>query len=104
MIVTYELQRPLRKEELRSLGQFANTYGLQRFHLDAEGRHLQFEYDASRLKETVVEAVLRAAKIAVIRKVTAAAPLAPPPVTAATSAPPPSVSTKTPLRPPPVAA
>jgi hypothetical protein len=78
MVVTYELQRPLRTEQLRALGEFANTYGLQRFHLSADGRHLQFEYDASRLKETVVENVLRAAKIAVTRKVLAAPPAVPP--------------------------
>jgi hypothetical protein len=72
MVVTYELQRPLRTEQLRSLGEFANTYGLQRFRLDADGKHVQFEYDASRLTESVVENVLRAAKIAVIRKLEAA--------------------------------
>jgi hypothetical protein len=103
MIVTYELQRPLRNEELRSLGEFANTYGLQRFHLDTDGHYLQFEYDASRLKETVVENVLRAAKIAVIRKVTGAAPLAPPPVAAVTAVPPPSITATTPPVPPPLA-
>jgi hypothetical protein len=93
MIVTYELQRPLRTEQLHSLGEFANTYGLQRFHLDADGRHLQFEYDASRLKESVVVNVLRAAKIAVIRKVEAPPPVAPPPVALSVAQPPPAVLT-----------
>jgi hypothetical protein len=82
MVVTYELQRPLRNEQLRALGEFANTYGLQRFDLDADGRHLRFEYDASRLKESVVENILRAAKIAVVRKLepapsSALSPIAP---------------------------
>jgi hypothetical protein len=105
MVVTYELQRPLRNEQLRSLGEFANTYGLQRFHLDADGRHLRFEYDASRLKESVVESVLRAAKIAIIRKVTGAAPIAPPPVPATTpAAPPPSIGAATPPAVPPPSA
>jgi hypothetical protein len=105
MVVTYELQRPLRNEQLRSLGEFANTYGLQRFHLDADGGHLHFEYDASRLTESVVENVLRAAKIAVIRKVTGATPIASPPVAASTpAAPPPSIGAVTPPAVPPPSA
>jgi hypothetical protein len=69
MEVTYELQAPLRLEQLKALGQFANTYGLQKFHLDDERNLLRFEYDASRLQETVVEHVLRQAKIPVLRRV-----------------------------------
>jgi hypothetical protein len=80
MTVTYELQRPLATAQLRALGQFANTYGLHRFHLDENRRLLTFEYDASRLKESVVENVLRNAKIAVIRKVEAVPPPAAAPV------------------------
>jgi len=67
--VTYELQRPLDAEQLRALGGFANTYGLRRFRLDTDKRRLTFEYDASRLKETVVEQVLRQAKIPVSRRI-----------------------------------
>jgi len=70
--VTYELQRPLDAEQLRALGGFANTYGLRRFHVDAEKRQLTFEYDASRLKEVEVKQVLRQAKIPVVRRVDAA--------------------------------
>jgi hypothetical protein len=66
MIVTYELQSPLHAAQLRALGEFANTYGLHRFRLD--GRHLQFEYDASRLRESVVENILRRARIPVVGK------------------------------------
>jgi hypothetical protein len=69
---TYELQTPLTTEQLVSLGEFSNTYGLRRFRVDEAKNHLSFEYDASRLKETQVIHVLRQAKIAVIRKVTAA--------------------------------
>jgi hypothetical protein len=69
MQVTYELQEPLTREQLRTLGEFANTYGLQRFRLDEKTNRLNFEYDASRLKETVVEQVLRQAKIPVLRRV-----------------------------------
>ncbi len=36
MTVTYELQDRLKPEQYRALGQFANTYGLQRFRFDEE--------------------------------------------------------------------
>jgi hypothetical protein len=67
--VTYELQSPLSQEQLRRLGEFANTYGLRRFHVDESKKQLSFEYDASRLRETHVEHVLAQARIAVNRKV-----------------------------------
>jgi len=69
MTVTYELQSGLKPEQFRALGQFANTYGLQKFRFDEKTKHLHFDYDASRLRETVVEHVLRAAKIPVLRRV-----------------------------------
>ncbi len=65
---TYELQKPLAEEQLRALGTFANTYGLRRFRID-DKNHLSFEYDASRLRDTEVEHVLRHLNIAVTRKV-----------------------------------
>ena len=71
MQVTYELQSVLKPEQLRALGEFANTYGLQRFRLDEQRNLLHFEYDASRLRETVVENVLRQARIPVLRRVEA---------------------------------
>jgi hypothetical protein len=67
--VTYELQSPLSQEQLRKLGEFANTYGLRRFHVDESKKQLSFEYDASRLRETQVEHALAQARIAVNRKV-----------------------------------
>ena len=48
---------------------FANTYGLQRFHVDEQSNLLHFDYDASRLRENVVEHVLREARIPVLRRV-----------------------------------
>jgi len=69
MTVTYELQKPLTTEQYRALGNFANTYGLQRFRFDEKTNYLHFDYDASRLTETVVEHVLRAAQIPVLRPV-----------------------------------
>ena len=67
--VTYELQSPLTQDQLRHLGEFANTYGLRRFHVDEAKKQLSFEYDASRLRETQVAHVLGQARIAVSRKV-----------------------------------
>ena len=64
----YELQSPLNEEQLRSLGTFANTYGLRRFRIN-DKNHLSFEYDASRLRNTEVEHVLRQSRITVLRKV-----------------------------------
>jgi hypothetical protein len=67
--ISYELQSPLTEEQLRHLGEFANTYGLRSFHLDETKKLLSFEYDASRLRETQVAHALGQAKIAVARKV-----------------------------------
>ena len=69
MEVTYELQSRLLPEQMRALGNFANTYGLRRFRVDENTNRLSFEYDASRLKETEVEHVLRQAMIPVLRRV-----------------------------------
>ncbi|HUJ33171.1 MAG TPA: hypothetical protein VLY23_17960 [Candidatus Acidoferrum sp.] len=71
MTVTYELQSALKPEHFRALGQFANTYGLQTFRFDPKTNHLHFDYDASRLRESVVEHVLREARIPVLRRVAA---------------------------------
>jgi hypothetical protein len=67
--ITYELRSPLTEEQLRQLGQFANTYGLRSFRVNAATNQLSFEYDASRLRETQVAHVLGQARIAVARKV-----------------------------------
>jgi hypothetical protein len=69
MTVAYELQHALRPDDFRALGKFANTYGLQKFHFDEASNRLSFEYDASRLRESVVEHVLRSAQIPVLRRV-----------------------------------
>jgi hypothetical protein len=71
MTVTYELQSKLKPEQFRALGQFANTYGLQKFRFDEKTNRLQFDYDASRLRETVVEHLLRQARIPVLHRVAA---------------------------------
>ena len=69
MEITYELQSRLTPEQLRALGNFANTYGLRRFRVDEKNNRLSFEYDASRLRETEVAHVLREARIPVLRRV-----------------------------------
>src|ERR1700687_444809 len=69
MEITYELQSPLKPDQLRALGSFANTYGLRRFRVDEKNNRLSFEYDASRLRETEVAHVLREARIPVLRRV-----------------------------------
>ena len=67
--ITYELQSPLTQEQLRLLGEFSNTYGLRRFRFDEAKKHLSFEYDASRLRDTQIAHVLGRATIAVARRV-----------------------------------
>jgi hypothetical protein len=69
MTATYELQRALKPQQFRELGRFANTYGLQSFSFDEKTNYLHFEYDASRLRDSVVEHVLREARIPVLRRV-----------------------------------
>jgi hypothetical protein len=71
--VTYELEKPLSPGDLRRLGDFANTYGLRRFEVAEAGRRLRFEYDASRLRETQVEQLLRSEGIAVKQRLDPAA-------------------------------
>lgn len=72
MTVTYELQDRLQPEHFRALGKFANTYGIHKFHFDEKTNRLIVEYDASRLRETVVEHVLREARIPVVQRVAVA--------------------------------
>src|SRR5579863_1226036 len=68
MTVTYELQELLKPEQFRALGAFSNTYGLKGFRHDEKTNYLHIDYDASRLRESVVEHVLRQARIPVLRK------------------------------------
>ena len=68
MTMTFELQDRLKPEHFRALGEFANTYGIHKFRYDVESNQLSVDYDASRLRETVVEHVLRQARIPVMRK------------------------------------
>ncbi len=69
MTATYELQKPLSAAQFRTLGEFSNTYGLHKFRYDEKTNRLHFDYDASRLRNTVVEHVLRQSRIPVLRRV-----------------------------------
>jgi hypothetical protein len=66
--IRYALTSPLTNDQLRLLGEFANTYGLRKFQLNDAKTELSFEYDASRLRETQVAHVLGQAKIAVSKR------------------------------------
>ncbi len=66
--ITLELGSPLSYEQLQRLGEFANLYGLRRFHVDDSSRRLTFEYDASRLLETQVFHALGQAGISIKQK------------------------------------
>jgi len=68
MTATYELQERLKPEHFRALGEFSNTYGLQKFRYNEKKNLLHFDYDASRLTDNVVESVLRQARIPVLRR------------------------------------
>ncbi len=68
MTMTFELQDRLKPAHFRALGEFANTYGIHKFHYDEKLNHLSVDYDASRLRESVVEHVLRQARIPVLRR------------------------------------
>ena len=63
--VTYQLQLPLRAEQLNALGRLANLYGLRRFRVDQERNQISLEYDGSRLKEIQLADALRGIKIPV---------------------------------------
>ena len=52
--VTYDLSAPLKPEQLRALGLFANTYGLRRIRVNEQTNQICVEYDGSRLTETEV--------------------------------------------------
>ena len=68
MTATYELQERLKPEHFSALGEFSNTYGLQKFRYDEKKNLLHFDYDASRLTDNVVESILRQARIPVLRR------------------------------------
>lgn len=69
MEVNYDLSAPLRPEQLRALGLFANTYGLRRIRVNEQSNQICVEYDGSRLTETEVAHMLGKARILASRRV-----------------------------------
>jgi hypothetical protein len=67
--IRFRLQSELTLDQMRGLSAFANTYGLRRFSIVENGHVLEFEFDASRLRPTQVEHVLRMANIPVLERV-----------------------------------
>jgi hypothetical protein len=67
--VTYQLQTPLREEQLRALAGMSNLFGMRSFRVDREQNRLTVNFDASRLKEMQVAQALRKANIAVSGRV-----------------------------------
>ncbi len=66
--ITYNLHSSLSNEQLASLGNFSNTYGLRKIRVDEHKNTISLEYDASRLRETQVAQVLGQAGISVSRQ------------------------------------
>ena len=69
MTVTYELQKPLKPEQFRALGNFANTYGLQSFRFDEKTNLPALRLRRLAAEGNRVEHVLREARIPVLRPV-----------------------------------
>ena len=66
--VTYDLESPLKPEQLRTIGALANFYGLRRYHVNEQLQQIRIEFDASRLPETRLVQLLRNANIPVVTK------------------------------------
>ena len=66
--IRFRLQTPLTSAQLKTLSDFSNTYGLRKFQVKEDGNVVQFEYDASRLRQTQVAHILGAAKIPIVKQ------------------------------------
>ena len=64
----YDLTRPLGDEDFENIAQVHATYGMARVQVAPSLDKITVDYDASRLRESVVEHVLREARIPVLRK------------------------------------
>jgi dissimilatory sulfite reductase (desulfoviridin) alpha/beta subunit len=83
--VTYRYDGTLAAEQLRALSDAFDIYGVRRIHVDEGRRAITVEYDATRMNNDVVAAILRRCGIAVGEKVETTSPAASGP--AATPAP-----------------
>ena len=57
--VSYKYAVPPGENEMRALARVREVYGIRALHFDEKQRTVKVEYDASRMKEETVEALLR---------------------------------------------
>jgi len=67
--VAFRLGRPPGAPEMQALYQVREVYGIRKIHFDGDGLTVRVEYDASRLAENTVAALLRRAGLDVRDKV-----------------------------------
>ncbi|MEY2413288.1 MAG: hypothetical protein QOD84_1894 [Acidobacteriaceae bacterium] len=68
MEVVYRYRATPGEAEMRALDGMREVYGIRRLTFDEKDRTLRLEYDASRLQEAVVAALLRGAGIDISEK------------------------------------
>jgi hypothetical protein len=61
--VAYRYGAPLREATMRAIDDVREVYGVRRITFDPKARIVRLEFDASRFKEPVIAALLRAAGI-----------------------------------------
>ena len=66
--VVFHLGRPPGVPEMQALQQVREVYGIRKISLEDTGRAVRVEYDASRLGESTVAALLRRAGLEVYKK------------------------------------
>lgn len=67
--VVFRLGQPPGSREMQALNQLREVYGIRRISFDGDGLTVRMEYDASRLGESTVTALLRSAGLDVREKV-----------------------------------
>jgi len=67
--VVFRLGRPPGAPEMQGIYQVREVYGIRKINFDGEGNTVRVEYDASRLAESTVAALLRRAGLDVREKV-----------------------------------
>ena len=66
--VMFRYGMPPGEEQMSALGQMNDVYGIRRMRFDERERTVRVEYDATRLNEATVEALLRKAGLDVREK------------------------------------
>lgn len=67
--VVFRYGMPPGEEQMSALGQISDVYGIRRMRFDERERTVRVEYDATRLNEATVEALLRKAGVDVRERV-----------------------------------